>query len=98
VVGPALSWPCGSGGFPPSGTVFYDGDAVPDWRGDLFVGGLASRSLARIRVDGDRASEVERLLTDRNERLRAVAVAPDTGVLHVAVDAGDAPVLALVPA
>ena len=98
VVGPALSWPCGSGGFPPSGTAFYDGDAVPDWRGDLFVGGLASRSLARLRVDGDRASEVERLLADRNERLRAVAVAPDTGVLHVAVDAGDAPVLALVPA
>ncbi len=98
VVGPALSWPCGSGGFPPSGTTFYDGDAVPDWRGDLFVGGLASRSLARIRVDGDRASEVERLLADRSERLRAVAVAPDTGVLHVAVDAGDAPVLALVPA
>ena len=98
VVGPALSWPCGSGGFPPSGTAFYDGDAVPDWRGDLFVGGLASRSLARLRVDGDREREVERLLADRNERLRAVAVAPDTGVLHVAVDAGDAPVLALVPA
>jgi glucose/arabinose dehydrogenase len=97
VVAPALSWPCGSGGFPPSGTSFYDGDAIPDWRGDLFVGGLASRYLARIRIDGAEATEVGRLLADRNERLRAVAVAPDTGVLHVAVDADDAPVLALVP-
>jgi quinoprotein glucose dehydrogenase len=98
VVAPRFSWPCGSGGFPPSGATFYDGDAFPDWRGDLLVGGLASRYLARLRVDGDEVTEAEGLLRDRGWRIRAVAVAPDTGNLHVAVDAGDAPLVRLVPA
>jgi len=95
VVAPAYSWPCGSGGFPPSGAAVYDGDAVPEWQGDLFVAGLASRSLARFAVDDGALALVERLLAGRDRRLRAVAVGPETGRLYVAVDAADAPLLAL---
>jgi glucose/arabinose dehydrogenase len=95
VVAPVYSWPCGTGGFPPSGTAFYEGDHEP-WRGDLFVGGLASRSLARLRVDGTDVTGVDTLLADRGWRVRDVANAPDGG-LYVAVDADDAPVARVTP-
>ncbi|QUO48317.1 PQQ-dependent sugar dehydrogenase [Halorubrum ruber] len=102
VVAPVHYWPCGSGGFPPSGAVFYDGDAFPEWRGDLFAGTLAARYLGRFTVDGDgldaTVTERDPLLDDREWRMRAVAVEPTTGHLYVAVDAGDAPVARIVPA
>ncbi|GAA0531136.1 PQQ-dependent sugar dehydrogenase [Halorubrum ejinorense] len=102
VIAPVHYWPCGSGGFPPSGAVFYDGDAFPEWRGDLFAGTLAARYLGRFTVAGtgaEGASVTERdpLLADRGWRVRALAVEPDSGHLYVAVDDGDAPVVRLVP-
>ncbi|MDZ5812013.1 PQQ-dependent sugar dehydrogenase [Halorubrum sp. AD140] len=103
VVAPVHYWPCGSGGFPPSGAVFYDGDAFPEWRGDLFAGTLAAEYLGRFTVDGagiDDATVTERdpLLADRGWRVRALAVELATGHLYVAVDAADAPVVRIVPA
>ena len=101
VIAPVHYWPCGSGGFPPSGAVFYDGDAFPEWRGDLFAGTLAAQYLGRFTVDDDGqdsiVTERDPLLDDREWRMRAVAVEPTTGHLYVAVDAGDAPVARLVP-
>ncbi|OYR58710.1 PQQ-dependent sugar dehydrogenase [Halorubrum halodurans] len=98
VIAPAYSWPCGSGGFPPGGMTFCTGAAFPEWEGDLFVGGLASRALARLTVEGREATGIERLLADREWRVRTVAEHPDTGHLYVAVDAGDAPIARLTPA
>jgi len=97
VTAPVVSWPCGSGGFPPSGATFYDGDGFPEWRGDFFTGGLASRSLVRIGGDRETAGVDQTLLADRDWRLRDVATAPD-GSLVVAVDDDPAPVVRLVPA
>lgn len=97
VTAPVVSWPCGSGGFPPSGATFYDGDGFPEWRGDFFVGGLASRSLVRIGGDRATAAVEQVLLAEREWRLRDVATAPD-GSLLVAVDDDPAPVVRLVPA
>ncbi|WP_281196063.1 PQQ-dependent sugar dehydrogenase [Halorubrum sp. F4] len=97
VTAPAHSWPCGSGGFPPGGVTFCTGTAFPDWEGDLFVGGLAAQALGRLAVEGSEATDEERLLTDREWRIRTVAEAPDTGHLYVAVDSGDAPVARLTP-
>lgn len=98
VVNPVHYWECNTGGFPPAGATFYDGEAFPDWRGDLLVGGLASRYLARFDVDGHDVEEIGPLLVDENWRIRDVAVAPDTGYLYVAVDDANAPVVRLVPA
>ncbi len=103
VIAPVHVWPCGSGGFPPSGAVFYDGDAFPAWRGDLFAGTLAAQYLGRFTVGGDGAADTtvterEPLLADRSWRVRALAVEPDTGHLYVAVDDADAPVVRIVPA
>lgn len=97
-VAPVYYWECGSGGFPPSGMTFYDGDAFPAWQGDLFVGTLASQYLGRFTVDGRTVREVEPILDGRDWRIRAVDVAPDTGHLYVAVDDSDAPLVRLVPA
>ncbi|WP_434521252.1 PQQ-dependent sugar dehydrogenase [Halorubrum sp. AS12] len=102
VIAPVHYWPCGSGGFPPSGAVFYDGEAFPEWRGDLLAGTLAAQYLGRFTVDGAgrdaTVTERDPLLDDRGWRMRAVAVEPTTGHLYVAVDDGDAPVARIVPA
>ncbi|CAI48218.1 probable sugar dehydrogenase (homolog to aldose sugar dehydrogenase) [Natronomonas pharaonis DSM 2160] len=97
-VGPVYYWECGSGGFPPSGAMFYDGDAFPEWRGDLFVGNLAGQYLGRFTVDGTVVEETSALLADRDWRIRAIETAPDTDFIYVAVDAGDAPIVRLRPA
>jgi glucose/arabinose dehydrogenase len=101
VVAPAHAWPCGEDGFPPGGATVYDGDAFPNWRGDLFVGGLggpSDRYLARLVVADREAIEFERLLVDRGYRIREPAVAPDTGHLYLVLDGSPAPILRLVPA
>ena len=102
VVAPVHYWPCGSGGFPPSGAVFYQGDAFPEWRGDLFAGTLAGRYLGRFTVEGagaDGADVTERdpLLAGRDWRVRTLAVEPATGHLYLAVDDADAPIARIVP-
>lgn len=94
-VDPVYHWECGSGGFPPAGATFYDANAFPNWRGDLFIGNLAGRYLGRFSVDGRDVEEVEPLLEGEGWRIRDVAVAPDTEHLYVAVDDDDAPIVRL---
>ncbi|MCQ4332211.1 PQQ-dependent sugar dehydrogenase [Natronomonas sp. F2-12] len=96
-VEPVHYWECGSGGFPPSGAAFYDGEAFPAWRGDLFLGNLAGEYLGRFAVDGRSVEEREPLLTDRGWRIRAIESAPGNGGLHVAIDGDPAPIVRLVP-
>lgn len=80
-----------------SGLAIYSGNKFPDWRGNLFVGGLAGQHLSRIPVSADgKLGEPERLLTDRGQRIRDVRVGPD-GYLYLLVDAAKAPLLRLEP-
>lgn len=72
----------------PSGMAFYDGDLFPAWRGDLFVGALRGRHLARLDLDGERVIGEEQLLTELNERIRDVRSGPD-GALYVLTDSDD---------
>ena len=97
VVDPVYHWECNSGGFPPAGMTFYDGDAFDDWQGDLFVGNLAGQYLGHFTVDGRDVEETEPLLADRGWRIRDVAVESESGHLYVAVDDGDAPIVRLHP-
>jgi glucose/arabinose dehydrogenase len=80
----------------PSGMAFYTGAAFPRWQGSLFVGGLASRHLARLTLDGRRVVGEERLLVDR-ARIRDVRTGPDDA-LYVVTDEEDGEILKLVPA
>lgn len=81
----------------PGGVAFYDGDLFPEWRGNLFVSGLAGRHLARLVIEGDRVVGEERLLVDLNQRIRDVQVAAD-GSLWVVTDEDNGQLMRIAPA
>jgi len=81
----------------PSGMAFYEGDAFPQWRGDLFVGALAGRLLSRLTFAGDAVIAEERMLGGLGERIRDVRNGPD-GALYLLTDAENGRILRLVPA
>jgi glucose/arabinose dehydrogenase len=83
----------------PSGMTFYTGDLVPEWKGNLFIGGLASRALVRLVVDAQgKVTGEERLLRDMQprERIRDVKQGPD-GALYVITDSPKGRVLRIAP-
>jgi aldose sugar dehydrogenase len=78
----------------PSGMLFYTGDRFPEWKGNLFVGSLAGKALIRLVLEGERVVGEERLLTDRNQRIRDVRQDPD-GTIYLLT--GDGALLRIVP-
>jgi aldose sugar dehydrogenase len=80
----------------PSGMVFYTADLFPAWKGNVFVGGLATRDLVRLELKGDRVTGEERLLTDRKERIRDVRQGPE-GAIYLLTDAANGRLLKLEP-
>ena len=80
----------------PSGMTFYTGDAFPEWKGSLFIGGLAGQALVRLTVEGERVTGEERLLTDRKERFRDVVQGPD-GALYLLTDSAKGRILKIAP-
>jgi aldose sugar dehydrogenase len=69
----------------PSGLTFYTGDKFPEWKGNLFMGALAGKSLWRIELNGNAYVKRERLFADLNERIRDVVQGPD-GWLYLLTD------------
>jgi glucose/arabinose dehydrogenase len=80
----------------PSGMAFYNAGLFPAWKGSLFIGGMASRKLVRLTLDGDRVVGEEWLLRDLGVRIRDVRVGPD-GAVYVATDDSKGRILKLVP-
>ncbi len=68
----------------PSGMMFYTGDRFPEWKGNLFVGGMVAQSLVRLVVDGERVVAEERLLTELKQRIREVRQGPDGYISAIA--------------
>jgi glucose/arabinose dehydrogenase len=81
----------------PSGMTFYNGAALPAWRGNLFVGALAAKMLSRLELDGEKVVKEERLLTDMGERIRDVREGPD-GALWLVTDNAAGRILRITPA
>jgi aldose sugar dehydrogenase len=79
----------------PSGMLFYGGALFPSWRGNLLAGGLSSKAIIRLRLDGTRIVDEERI--DMKRRIRDVIEAPD-GALLVIVDDKKGELLRLSPA
>ncbi len=69
----------------PSGMQYYSGSLFPEWRGNIFIGGLASQKLVRLVIKENRVVGEEHLLTDRGQRIRDVRQGPD-GALYVVTD------------
>ncbi|WP_299442438.1 PQQ-dependent sugar dehydrogenase [uncultured Rhodospira sp.] len=80
----------------PSGMVFYDGDLFPEWRGSVLIGGLASRALVRLELDGTRVTGEARYLQGM-ARVRDVDVARD-GAVMILTDHRDGALIRLTPA
>jgi glucose/arabinose dehydrogenase len=79
----------------PAGFIIYSGDRFSWFRGDGFIGGLASRALLRIRIEGDTARELERY--PMNARIREVEQGPD-GAIWLLEDGSGGRLLRLTPA
>jgi glucose/arabinose dehydrogenase len=72
----------------PSGMAFYTADLIPEWKGNVFIGGLAGRALVRLVVDAQgKVTGEERLLRDMQprERIRDIQQGPD-GALYLVTD------------
>ena len=67
----------------PSGALFYDGSLFP-WRGKLVVGGLSSKAVIRLTLDGARVTAEDRI--DMQRRIRDVIQAPDGALLAITDD------------
>jgi glucose/arabinose dehydrogenase len=70
----------------PSGMAYYDGDAIPEWKGAFLVGGLVSQGIVVIHMDGDQVKYEERVPLDA--RIRDVKVGPDGAVYAVTESRG----------
>jgi glucose/arabinose dehydrogenase len=80
----------------PSGMVIYSGDLFPEWKGNVFLGGLSSQALVRLVLKDDRVVGEERLLHDLRSRIREVVQGPD-GALYLLTDASDGKLLKVTP-
>jgi glucose/arabinose dehydrogenase len=78
----------------PSGALFYEGSLFP-WRGSLIVGGLSSKALIRLTLDGAKVTGEERI--DMQRRIRDVIEAQD-GALLAITDDKNGELLRLTPA
>ena len=57
----------------PSGLMFYTGDAIPEWKNNVFAGGLSSTHIARLVIKDNKVVGEERLLDREGQRFRDVA-------------------------
>jgi aldose sugar dehydrogenase len=80
----------------PGALAIYSGTLFPEWKGNFFIAGLSSKALIRLTLEGDRVSGEERLLTDRQERIREVVEGPD-GALYLLTDGGSGKLLKITP-
>jgi aldose sugar dehydrogenase len=67
-----------------SGMMIYTGDRFPQWRGSIFVGGLAGEQVARLTMDGQRVVNEETLVQQMG-RIRDIRQGPD-GLIYLAID------------
>ena len=62
----------------PGGLMVYSGKLWPQWKGDLFIGGLSSQALIRVDVDGTNARKGDQW--PMGERIREPEEGPDGAI------------------
>ena len=81
-----------------SGAAFYTGDRFPEWKGNLFIAGMAGEQLGRVTISGQRVLARETMLPGVG-RIRDVRQGPD-GFIYLATENEDGkptPVVRLEP-
>ncbi|MNL15610.1 Soluble aldose sugar dehydrogenase YliI precursor [compost metagenome] len=71
----------------PSGITFYTGDRIPEWKNNLFIGGLSSTHIARLVIKDNKVVGEERLLAKEGQRFRDITQGKD-GALYAITDLG----------
>jgi glucose/arabinose dehydrogenase len=72
-----------------SGLAFYTGSSIPEWKGNVFVGGMKVGELARLELRDGKVVDEERLfVSELEKRIRAVVNGPD-GALYLLTDEED---------
>ena len=71
----------------PSGMTFYAGNAIAEWKNNLFIGGLSGMHIARLVIVNNKVTGEERLLEDKKERFRDVAYF--NNMLYAVTDGGN---------
>jgi glucose/arabinose dehydrogenase len=64
--------------------MIYTGDRFPDWRGNIFVGGMVGQRVARLTLKDRRVVNEETLLQGMG-RVRDIRQGPD-GLIYVAIE------------
>jgi len=81
----------------PSGLACYDGDAFPEWKGDIFLGYLSGKAIERLTLDEQfRPVSRELIGTGLDERIRDVRMGPD-GLIYILTDSSSGRLLRLRP-
>jgi glucose/arabinose dehydrogenase len=70
----------------PSGITFYNSDSIPQWKNNLFIGGLSSMHIARLIIENNKVVGEESLLSDKKERFRDIT--QFNGALYTVTDGG----------
>src|SRR5687767_218319 len=70
-----------------SGMMFYTGDKFPQWKGNLFIGGMNGQQLSRLTLNGRRVAN-EELLVQQMGRIRDIRQGPD-GFIYLVTDNRD---------
>jgi glucose/arabinose dehydrogenase len=78
----------------PGNLIFYKGAMFPQWQGSALIGGMATKTLNRIVIQGASAKSAERW--DVGHRIRDVEVAPD-GALWMLEDANPGALFRVTP-
>lgn len=71
----------------PSGIVFCTSDNIPEWKNNLFVCGLSSQHIARLRIEDNKVTGEEKILADEKQRFRDITQGND-GNLYTVTDQG----------
>lgn len=79
----------------PSGLMVYRGDRFPQWQGDLFAGGLVSKDVRRIKLDGA-GTVVSQTSIPIGQRVRDVRQGPD-GSIYILTDESNGRLIRLEP-
>lgn len=70
----------------PSGMVYYNGDAIPEWKGSFLIGGLVTQGLVVLKMDGDKVVSEGRLPLEA--RIRDVELGKDGAIYAVTEERG----------
>ena len=68
----------------PCGMEFVTSDLYPPWKGNLLVGSLKFRYVARLELDGEKVTSEERIIENLG-RVRSIVQSPD-GLIYVSVE------------